>query len=82
MSDGDNFRFFVGRQAQRKEALARARTMRRIPHVLLGGVEHKSCSRCARLKPLTEYYPGGGADGLGCACKECLKDSKDWRIKK
>jgi len=45
-----------------------------IPHVVLHGIEHKSCSRCARLKPLTEFWANHShKDGLESACMECCK---------
>lgn len=42
-------------------------------HVLLRGVEHKSCANCASLQPLENYSRDGGqhADGLHSYCKSC-----------
>jgi hypothetical protein len=44
----------------------------RVPHVLINGVEHKSCVKCGSLKPLTEFHHSEGkVDGLSSYCKQC-----------
>lgn len=46
-----------------------------IPHVMLGGVEHKSCGKCARLLVLSAFSPRPDApDGLRSWCQECEKE--------
>jgi hypothetical protein len=43
-----------------------------VPHVQLNGVEHKSCSRCGRLRPLDWFKSDPRAsDRLRSACAEC-----------
>lgn len=59
----------------RKQVQARTiGKLNRIPHVFLHGVEHKSCSRCGSLKPLTEFQrKADKVDGLSTACSSCLR---------
>jgi len=41
-------------------------------HVLLHGVEHKSCADCGSLVPLANYsHDKSHADGLYSYCKAC-----------
>lgn len=45
-----------------------------IPHIVVGGVEMKSCSKCASLKPATldHYYSAKNRiDGLSSYCVDC-----------
>jgi hypothetical protein len=43
-----------------------------IPHVMVGGVEKKSCSRCCSLFSLSEFRKDARTvDGLRTACKSC-----------
>lgn len=66
----------VTRESIRARAWAANRGVR-IPHILFHGQEHKSCSRCARLKPLSEYSKNTArGDGLRDACKDCEKESR------
>jgi len=52
----------------------------RIPHVSLGGIEHKSCADCARLKPLDQFSDDKSRiDGLRTYCKECDNRQKEKR---
>lgn len=41
-------------------------------HVILHGKEHKSCSKCISLKPISEFGPdSSNADGLHSSCRSC-----------
>lgn len=41
-------------------------------HVMLHGVEHKSCASCASLQPLENYaHDKSHVDGLYSYCKAC-----------
>lgn len=51
---------------------------RPIPHVTLGGVECKSCARCAKLLPLTEFsHDRTTSDELKSRCKSCVGTGGD-----
>jgi hypothetical protein len=67
-----------GKKVKQGEKRARGQQARRdqtqIPHVMLGGIEHKSCAHCAKLKTLDSFNRRTMAkDGLDHHCKECEK---------
>ena len=46
--------------------------VRRIPHKIIGGVEHKKCCRCAEWVACTDYHKNSrNLDRLENACKSC-----------
>lgn len=50
-----------------------------VPHVLLRGVYHKSCARCASLKPAGHehfHFDRATWDGLYSWCKVCCKEKR------
>lgn len=50
----------------------RANQLRPTTHVLLHGIEHKSCAGCASLKPLDSYsHDKHHVDGLRSYCRAC-----------
>lgn len=43
-----------------------------IPHVLIGGIEHKSCGTCGSLKKLEEFHNDQSRlDGKYPTCNDC-----------
>jgi hypothetical protein len=44
----------------------------KIPHVLINGIEHKSCAGCGSLKPLDQFWTNKHhGDGKYSRCREC-----------
>lgn len=61
-------------KAKRIVAASNLGKSQRIPHAMLNGVEHKSCSRCARLLPLDSFgVDKASVDGMKHCCKSCRK---------
>lgn len=57
---------------QRDKIVSYNRARYPVPHVPLHGEPHKSCAKCCRLKPLTEFSTKAGTwDGLASRCVEC-----------
>lgn len=74
MSETFGMRF--GKQLYDGKALTAARKAirerTRVPHVMLHGVEHKSCARCCHLKPLDEFYVSNRRkDHFDSYCQVC-----------
>lgn len=81
MGKGDAFRNMMKDQQKReriKDSLRRKARVNtnHIPHVNIGGVMKKSCSKCGSLKPAdNEHFHNDKHtfDGLKSFCKECSK---------
>lgn len=51
--------------------------VRRVPHKIIGGVEHKKCGKCSGYKVLGLFNKNKNSwDTLRNTCKECLKKSR------
>ena len=64
----------ANRDDRRLAALKKGREnrSRSTTHVLLHGAEHKSCARCASLKPLAEFtHDAHTGDALRSYCRAC-----------
>jgi hypothetical protein len=65
------------RRARNEELMFQISQLNIIPHVLLHGIEHKSCSSCGSLKPLSEFHcKSDKYDGLSSACKKCVSSRR------
>ena len=66
-----------GQASFRKNWTGRAK----IPHVILHGLEHKSCAHCCALKPLDEFRKSSSLDKLDSWCRDCRKEAERERAK-
>lgn len=69
----EDFRFGKEEKLRRMRISKHARKgQARIPHVMISGVEHKSCGSCGSLKPLSEFWnESAKVDGKRPCCKKC-----------
>lgn len=67
-------------RGKRRQAKIKGINPRLVPHVILHGVEHKSCSACGSLKPLDSFHNNSSKpDGKQSYCSDCDKQYKESR---